>query len=111
MVRGSFQRVAMTILMLGLMIAPLGLCLQPSSNGAHSCCMQSESSHSLHVNCCVARPQLPATVVAPTLPGSSPSEVLQAYVPVVDAVITEAHSVVAVIPPLSPPNGAFILRI
>jgi hypothetical protein len=32
-------------------------------------------------------------------------------VPVVDAVITEAHSVVAVIPPLSPPNGAFILRI
>jgi hypothetical protein len=101
----------MTILLMGLMISPFGICLRQTSKVAHSCCMQPESSHSLRTNCCVVRAQLPAILVAPTLPGSSPSEVLHEYVASLNATTTDKHPVVAVIPPLSPPTGAFSLRI
>jgi len=111
MLRGSFQRAAMAILLMGMMIAPREICLQQSPKGAHSCCVQTESSHSVRTNCCVVRAQLPATLVAPTLPGSNPSEILHDYAASESATATDRHSAVAVIPPLSPPTGAFILRV
>src|SRR5450631_524354 len=110
MLRSSFQRAMTAILLMGIMIAPSGICLHQSSKVAHSCCVP-ESSHSLRTNCCVVRAQLPATLVAPTLPGSSPSEVLREYGPSVDAATMDTHPTVAVILPLSRPTGAFILRI
>lgn len=110
MLRGSFQRAAMATLLTGLMIAPLGACLEQSTKDAHSCCMQPESSHSLRTNCCAVRTQLPATLAATTLPGANPSEAAHAYVVRMEAPATDKHPAVAVIPPLSPPTGAFILR-
>jgi len=102
----------MAILLIGLMFAPVCVCLQQHHKGAHSCCMhQSESSPSLGANCCVVRAQLPATVVAPSLPGARPL-VLVEHIEVPMAVpATGHHEHAIVIPPVSPPPGAFILRI
>jgi hypothetical protein len=111
MLWGSFQRAAMAILLIGTMFAPLSTCLQQSSKGAHSCCMQPESSQTLRTDCCVVRSQLPATLVAPRLAGPSPSAVVHEYVGRVEAQASDEHAAVVVIPPLSPPTGAFILRI
>lgn len=112
MLRGSFQRAAMAILLIGLMIAPICVCLQQPHKSAHSCCMrQSESSPSLRADCCVVKAQLPATVVAPTLPGAQPL-VLVEHIEALMAIPSMGHHAPAIaIPPLSPPPGAFILRI
>jgi hypothetical protein len=101
----------MVILLMVLMVAPLRTCLQQSPKSAHSCCMQPESRHSLRTDCCAVRTQLPATLAAPTLPGASANEGLHEYVASLDATARDMHPAVAVIPPLSPPTGAFILRI
>jgi hypothetical protein len=111
MVRGSLQRAAMAILLMGLIIAPLGICLHQSARGVHSCCMQTESSDSVRTNCCIVRVQLPATVAASAVPDSSPVEVLHEPAVNMDAPATDKHPAVAVAPPLSPQPGAFILRI
>jgi hypothetical protein len=112
MLRSSLQRAAMAILLVGMMIAPLGICLQRTHKGAHSCCMrQSQSSHSLRTNCCAVRAQLPATLVAPTLPGASSSQVVHEYAACVEVTAMDEYSAVEVSPPQSPPIGAFILRI
>jgi len=112
MLRSSLQRAAMAILLVGMMIAPLGICLQRTHKGAHSCCMQqSGASHSLRADCCFVRGQLPATLVAPTLPGTSASQVVHEYAACVGATAMDEHSAVEASPPLSRPIGAFILRI
>jgi hypothetical protein len=101
----------MAILLMALMIAPFGICLPQHANGAHSCCMQMETPHSVRTNCCVARPQLPATLAASAVPNSSPSETVHAYAVCVEAMATSKHPAIAIIPHLSPPTGAIILRI
>jgi hypothetical protein len=111
MLRGSFQRASMAILLMGLMLAPLGFCLRPSRESAHSCCMQRESSASVQTNCCAMRTELPATLPTPSLPGVSPSRAMHEYIPCLGPAVSNARPAVAVIPPLSPPTGAFILRI
>jgi hypothetical protein len=111
MVRVSFQRVAIAVLLVGLMIAPFGICLQPSHNDGHSCCMQPETSHSLDANCCVVRTHLPAILSAPTMQAASLNAVGHEYGVVVEATIADEHTAVSVIPPHSPQTGAFILRI
>ena len=111
MLRVSFQRAAMAILLVGMMIAPLGICLQQGPKAAHSCCMQTESAHSLQTNCCVVRAHLPAILTAPTLPGTGPSATVYEYPACEEATVSVEHRAVEVTPPLSPPTGAFILRI
>lgn len=111
MLRGTFQRAAMAILLVGMMIAPLGICLRPSPKVAHGCCMQTESSHSLHADCCIVRAQLPAIPAASNLPGTSPCAAVYEYSACVEKTAVDEHSTVVVIPPLSPPTGVFILRI
>jgi hypothetical protein len=111
MLRASFQRAAMAILLMGMMIAPLGICLQLSPNGAHSCCMQSESSRVLHTNCCVFRTQLPAIVAAPALPDASPNTLAHEYSALEKAKASDQHTAIVLSPPLTSPTGAFILRI
>jgi len=111
MLRGSFQHAAMATLLMGLMIVPLGTCLERSPNGAHSCCMELGSSHSLRTDCCVVRPELPAILVAPTLLSASPSETAHDFVVCVEQAASDERATRAVNPPLSPPTGAFILRI
>lgn len=111
MLRGSFQRAAMAILLVGMMIAPLGICLQQNSKAAHSCCMRQQSLHCLQTNCCSFRTQLPAIVLAPPLPNPTPGEASHEYVASLNAITPDEHPPVAAIPPLSPPTGAYTLRI
>ena len=111
MLRSSFQRAAMAILLVGMMIAPLGICLQQSPKGAHSCCPQQGSAHSVHADCCVVRMQLPAILVSPKLPNPSPRHLAVEIMARVELTASAEHPAVVVIPPLSPPTGAFILRL
>jgi hypothetical protein len=111
MLRGSFQRAAMAILLIGMMIAPFATCLQQGHKGAHSCCMPSERSHSLRTNCCTVRTQLPATLAAPTLPRTSSLSAVYVAFRREAMPVSFERPAVAAIPPLSPPPGAFILRL
>jgi len=111
MLRGSFQRAAMAILLMGMTIAPFGMCLQQSPKGAHSCCLRPEGSHSLRTDCCIVKTQLPAALAASTLPGTSSPATVHVS-PMGEAVpISFDRLTVAVTPALSPPPRAFILRI
>ena len=101
----------MAILLVGMMLTPLGICLQRGSTGQHGCCMHAESQHALHSNCCVVRTQLPAVLPAPSLPSASPAEAMDQFVVYVPSQASRTHIALHVIPPLSPPTGAFILRI
>jgi hypothetical protein len=112
MLKGSFRRAAMAILMMGLMIAPLGICLQPAQKGAHSCCPeQSETHGSVQTNCCIVRTQLPATLVDPILTCvSHPPTMIESMS--LEAMPVAHHDQGARVNlPLSPPPGSFILRI
>lgn len=111
MLQGYFQRASMAILLMGLVMMPLGFCRQLSSKSAHSCCMHSQSAQSLGPNCCVVRAQLPATLPTPTLPLVSLTAATHEYAPSLEALSPDGWLAVASIPPLSPPPGAFALRI
>ena len=111
MLRSSCQRAAIAILLVGWMIAPFGICLHQDAKGAHSCCMQAGPAHSIQTNCCVVKAQLPAILAAPAAPGPGSSAKVHEYGLQVQATASQEHPALAVIPPLSPPTGAFILRI
>jgi hypothetical protein len=101
----------MAILLVGMMLTPLGICLQRGSTGQHGCCMHAESAHTVQSNCCIVRTQLQATLPAPSLPSASPAEATDQFVGYGNAQALGTHIALHVIPPLSPPTGAFILRI
>ena len=112
MVRGSFQRAALSILVMALMLAPFGVCSQPVAKGAHSCCaMQSEPLQSLQNGCCVVKAPLPGGTVAPLISVANPLQLVQQPLMRGEVPLFTSRPAVAVIPPLSPPTGAFILRI
>jgi len=111
MLRGTFQRAAMAIVLIGLMLAPLGFCLQRSTKDKHSCCMKQAAAHILRSDCCVVRTPLPATLARPTLPSASPSAAVYEYGACVKVAAPDEHPAIAPIPTLSPPPGAFPLRI
>ena len=111
MVRVSFQRAAIAILLMGMMIEPLGICLQQSHKGAHSCCMQPESSNCLQTNCCVVQTHPAAILPVPTPPITSPTVSVYEYSALVQLKALNDHPLVAVAPPFSPSIGAYILRI
>jgi len=54
---------------------------------------------------------LPAIVLAPPLPNPTPGEASHEYVASLNAITPDEHPPVAAIPPLSPPTGAYTLRI
>jgi hypothetical protein len=109
---GVFQRAAVAIVLMGAMLAPFGICLQPTHKAAHSCCSQaSKSSQSVRTNCCTASAPLPAVVVAPNLPGSAPMTVAQEFISLDEFSSRSEFPILAVIPPHSSPTGAFNLRI
>jgi hypothetical protein len=112
MLKGSFQRAAMAILLMGLMMAPLGICLQPAQKGAHSCCpQQSETPGLLPINCCIVRTELPATLVAPTLTSASHPPTAFESMSLEAMPAPNLNRIARVSLPLSPPPGTFILRI
>ena len=112
MLKGYFQPAAMAILLMGLMMAPLGICLQPTQKSAHSCCPeQSETHGSLQTNCCIVRTQLPATLVDPILTCASHPPAAFESVSLEAMPVPRLNRVARLTLPLSPPPGAFILRI
>jgi hypothetical protein len=112
MLRGVFQRAVMAIVLMGSLLAPFGNCLQQTHKAAHSCCSQaSESRNIAQPNCCIARAPLTAVLVATNLPGSAPMTVTQDFISTDELSLPSQFPILAVIPPHSPPTGAFNLRI
>jgi hypothetical protein len=112
MLRGVFQRAAVAIVLMGSMLTPFGNCLQRTHKTAHSCCSHASESHkTAQTNCCVASAPLSAVVVAPNLPGSAPMTAAQEFISLVEFSSRSEFPSLALIPPHSPPTGAFNLRI
>jgi hypothetical protein len=112
MLRGVFQRAAVAIVLMGGLLAPNGVCLQRTHQAAHSCCAPApESGKTAQPDCCIARAPLPAVVVAPNLSGPVSMSVTREFVLATELSSPGDFPAAAVIPPLSPPTGAFNLRI
>jgi hypothetical protein len=112
MLEGSFLRATLAILLMASMLVPLGTCLQRIHKSAHSCCTSaSVLDNPAQTNCCSARAPLPAVVVAPTLPAQASVDVEPEFIATSETTSAAAFSASALIPPHSPPPGAFILRI
>jgi hypothetical protein len=107
-----FLRAAAAIVLMGALLAPFGTCLQRAHKTAHSCCPHaSEPGKTAQANCCTLSASLPAVVVATNLPGSVPIAVPQEFISSDELLSPSAFENLAVIPPHSPPTGAFALRI
>jgi len=113
MLQGVFQRAAVAIVLMGALAAPAETCLQPAHKAAHDCCVSmTETGASVQSNnCCAARPTLPAIVVAPAVTVSAPLIAARVFVGANERSAPGEFVALAVIPPQSPPTGAFILRI
>src|ERR1035441_10454961 len=112
MLRGVFHRTAVAIVLMGALLAPFGTCLQRTHKTAHGCCAPaSDPSRTAQTNCCAAGAPLPAVVIAPNLPGSTSIAVALEFVSSDELSSRGKFPILAVIPPQSPPTGAFILRI
>jgi hypothetical protein len=112
MLRGVFQRAAVAILLIGTLVAPAEICLQPTQKAGHACCVSmSEPGTIIHNECCAVRPTLPAIIVAPAVSGSSILIAVQEFGSSQELSSPSEPKISEVIPPQSPPTGASILRI
>jgi len=116
MLKGVFQRAAVAILVMGSLVVPSGICLQQTHKAthkaAHSCCLPaSESGKSATTNCCLAHATLPAIVVVSLLPNAVPPVAAHPFVAAISTSSSGALAALALVPPKSPPTGAFSLRI
>src|ERR1039458_7246375 len=112
MLYGVFQRAAVAILSMALLIAPFGTCLLRTHKTAHCCCSHaSESNQTVRTNCCTASAPLQAVVVTPSLPGSAPMTATREFISLDELSSRSGFPGLAVISPHSPPVGAFNLRI
>jgi|ERR1035438_4671659 hypothetical protein len=107
-----FQRASLAIVLIGTMLMPFGTCLSIKQKTEHSCCASaSETGKSAQTNCCVVRDQQPAVVVVTILPNPAPMAAAPELSPINAPFSPHESSIAAFIPPLSPPPGAFNLRI
>jgi hypothetical protein len=110
--RGVFQRAAVAIVLMGSLLAPNGICLQRAHKTAHDCCVPaSETNKTVQTNCCIVSTPLPAAAVTPNLPGPALSSIVQEFIPSDEFSSPSEFPALAVVPPQSPPPGAFNLRI
>jgi hypothetical protein len=110
MLRGTFQRAAVTICLMVGLLAPFGICRQMTRVAEHGCCA-SEPTASVVPDCCVARPVLPAVVNERILPNATLyTGVLRAMSLAEIASSYEAAPMTVVGRSTSPP-GASVLRI
>lgn len=112
MLRGLYQRTAVAIALLGVLLFSVGTCVLPAQSPTHSCCahMNMPCAPSAR-NCCTASPQVPPALVRPAATGIASIAAVPAFLPA--RVGFESRNAVAatVIPLQSLPPGAFILRI
>jgi hypothetical protein len=112
MLQGVFQRAAVSILLIGTLVAPAEICLQHAQKAGHACCVSmSKCSAIVQSNCCAVRPTQPAVIVAPALSGLTPLSDAQEFVSSKELSSPSELTVSEIIPPQSPPTGASILRI
>jgi len=110
MLKGAFQRAAVAIVLMGALSAPFGNCLQWPHKATHSCCDPAPEP-TAQTNCCGASAPLPAVVVTLSPSGSTAITVAQEFLSPVELSSQNELQRPAIIPPQSPPTGAFILRI
>jgi len=109
---GFFQRAAVAILLMGALLAPFGVCLQPAQRTAHSCCSHaSQPGNSARQNCCIVREQPPASVATPASTGTAPVILARAFFAASEISSPREVPAPAIVPPHSPPLRASILRI
>jgi hypothetical protein len=108
----NFERATVAIALIVAMLTPFGTCVQVKGKAAHSCCAAaSEDGGAVKANCCVVRDQQLAVIVVPSLPNPAPMAVAPEY-SAKNLLTSSRELLVAIfIPPLSPPTGAFSLRI
>jgi hypothetical protein len=112
MMRGVNQRAAIAITLMVALLFSAGTLVLPAQNGAHSCCLHMNIPRSSSkTNCCTVAPQIPPAVVTPAFPDSVSLDLTPAFLPAVIRPIAVDIVALAIIPPQSPPNGAFSLRI
>ena|ERR1035441_155568 len=110
MLRGSFQRAAVAVLLMVALLAPFGTCRPISGASQHSCCA-SEQSATVGADCCIARPLLPAVVKERVLPDQMAFAVVLKVLPLAETAASYDAAPTAVVGPHSPPPGASVLRI
>jgi hypothetical protein len=107
-----FQRSAVSIFLIGTLLAPFGNCLQPTHKKAHSCCTAgSAQGKTAQSNCCTTSAPLPAVAVAPIVPAPTLIQVARQFIASDELCAPNESPKLVVIPPHSPPAGTFILRI
>jgi hypothetical protein len=112
MLRSVFQRAAVTIALMGMLLAPYGNCMQPAHKTTHSCCLHaSKSDKAAQTNCCAACALQPADIVATKIHALTSLSAVQEFFPSTELPSPIEFRALAVLPPESPPTGAFILRI
>lgn len=112
MLSGVFQRAAVAIVLMGAMLAPLGTCLHRMDKADHNCCAPaSESARSARADCCTAGAPIPAVVTAGVNPATAPMIVAPAFFAAGEPSSPRELQAAVIVPPQSPPAGAFNLRI
>src|ERR1035437_299409 len=77
---GFFQRAAVVLFLMGTLLAPFGICLQPAQGAAHRCCQHARQKGSTaKQDCCIVRSETPAAIVAPATDNSAPIVVERAF--------------------------------
>ena len=112
MVRGIFQRAAVTIVLVASLLAPYGRCQAPLGAAGHDCCAhQNANAASAKANCCYVRSELPAVVVEHAALNPAPLAIAGELVPAFEPASTFGSSAAISVPQHSPPPGAVALRI
>lgn len=112
MLSGVFHRTAMAILLMGSLVASYGICPLSSQKTEHSCCSHaSESGKSMPMKCCTVSTPLQAIIVAPELPNTTPMLAVDRILATYQTAHSSDFANAEIILPLSPPTGAFNLRI
>jgi hypothetical protein len=110
MLRGFLGRATVAIVLMGALLAPLGVCMHAPHRAAHSCCAP-PASKTVQADCCTVRIPQPGIVVAPGLPNPAPVALAPEFALSNLPLFPREFEPVAIISPHSPPGGAFNLRI
>ena len=112
MQNGFFQRAAVVLFLMGTLLAPFGMCLQPSQGAAHRCCQHArQKGNTAKQDCCIVRSETPAAIVTPAPAGSTPMVVGRADFASSEISSPREVPAAVLVPPHAPPGRTSILRI
>jgi hypothetical protein len=109
---GFYQRAAVAIFLMGALLAPFGMCLQPAPGAAHRCCQHArQKGNTAKQDCCIVRSETPAAIVAPAPTGSAPVVIERAFFAAGEISSPREVPAAALVPTHAPPGRTSILRI